>query len=145
MIPSDDSFNLEDFRIPPELLPKVEDISTRRLVWDSIKQKLVPPAECSVAHKGFEFMVLPPEQVAQLAVELKSPVLAVLFRLYRNWFSQYRKNPLPLASFELKGLKISRMQKSRALQVLQKVGLISVEKRRGKTSVVTLLWFARKP
>jgi hypothetical protein len=145
MISSDDSFAFEDFRIPSELLPKTKDIPTRRLVWDSIKQKLVPPAERSAAHKGFEFMVLPPEQMAQLAVELKSPELAVLFRLYRNWFSQYQKNPLPLANFDLKGFKISRMQKRRALRVLQKAGLISMEKRRGKTPVVTLLWLARKP
>jgi hypothetical protein len=145
MSKAEDFFDLESLRIPLDKLPKAKAITGRRLIWDSVKRKHVSPASLSAAREGFDFIRLPVEPFAQLAADLQSPELAVLFRLYRNWFSRYRKNPLPLARFELKGFRVSRGQKQRALQVLQKAGLISVKYRPGKNPLVTLLWLNKKP
>jgi hypothetical protein len=145
MSKAEDFLDLESLRIPLDKLPKSKVITGRRLIWDSVKRKHVSPAELSAAYEGFDFVLLPAESFAQLAVDLQSPELAVLFKLYRNWFSRYRKNPLPLARIELKGFPVSRGQKRRALEVLQKAGLISVKYRPGKNPLVRLLWLNKKP
>jgi hypothetical protein len=53
------------------------------------------------------------------------------------------KNTIPLSNTELRPFKVDRAAKSRALTALEKAGLISVERHRGRWPVVTLITRSR--
>jgi len=131
---SSDPFDPDNLRIDPKTTPLI------RRSWDQTKNGWVLHKDFSAAIQGMEFLLFPTEPMAKLAAELGSPELAVLIRLWQRWFARYRKNPVTLARTEIKGFKVSRWQKYRALKKLEKLGFISVEPRPGKTPIITLLW-----
>jgi hypothetical protein len=66
--------------------------------------------------------------------------LGILFALHKLWFEDFRRNPVRLTSCSLQKLKISRWRKYRALELLEKGGFISLERRHGKNPIITLKW-----
>lgn len=69
------------------------------------------------------------------------PALTVLVVLYETWFLDLEhKNPVKLTSESLRIYRVSRGQKHRALQVLEKYGAVTVKQTNGKNPKVTLNW-----
>jgi hypothetical protein len=129
MTPTTDPFHPDSLRIDPQSILKKVSKNGQPL-----------PKEFSAALRGMSFVLLPTASLAKMAVDTRSPELAILIKLCQRWFVQYQKNPIPLAQTEIKGFKVSRWQKYRALKKLEKWGFISVERRIGKAPIITLLW-----
>jgi hypothetical protein len=68
-------------------------------------------------------------------------LVAVLMALYELWFTDLdKRNPVKLTSYNLQRFGLSRNQKHRALQILEKAGLISVDRKPRKNPLVTMTW-----
>jgi hypothetical protein len=98
---------------------------------------------------AYQFHQIPVSAVHKLLTVLNSaePVFTVLLALCELKFNQYEKEkrckrraPALLTSRLLKKYGISRKQKRRALQILQRAGLIAVEQGEGKNPLVTMKW-----
>jgi hypothetical protein len=126
---TDNPFDLDNLRIDPQSVLKKVPKNGQPL-----------PKEFSAALRGMSFVLLPTGPLIKMAGDRRSPELAILIKLCQRWFVQYQKNPIPLAQIEIKGFKVSRWQKYRGLQKLEKWGFISVERRIGKAPIITLLW-----
>ena len=95
---------------------------------------------CWPKAKGFQFHHLPADQLEALATLAQYPALAVLCVLSRLWFKNSRHNPITLTTQSLLKLGLSRYQKRRALSLLKKSGLISMERKSGKNPQIILNW-----
>jgi hypothetical protein len=116
-----------------------------RRVWCPVQKKMVKPEDRCVGSGKLLYATFLAEDLANLAVLTQSAPLALLLWLLARWFSGSRRNPFPLTKGEIKGLRLSRHRKVRALKILVKAGLISVQPRPGKSHLVTLLWKPPKP
>jgi hypothetical protein len=84
------------------------------------------------------FVKVPLWWAAEVAKATKSPGVMVWVRLlYLAWDNGMR--PVPLANVKLKNCGVSRKIKNRVLRDLERAGLITVERRFGKSPVVTLV------
>jgi|SRR5208337_274867 len=86
-----------------------------------------------------KFVQLPYELTIRAAGELRNAQLAVLVELTHLRFKMHQ-NPVPLSNNALQAVGIRRDVKLRALQQLQKAGLVRVSWRRQKCPLVTILW-----
>jgi len=144
MSQSSDRFDTADLRLPDGMLRGLADptnATNGRLVCDRTTAKMVPPDQLPAARNPkFKFCQWPMEGLGLLCANERDATLAVLVRLTELWFSGFKRNPVKLASVEIKGFKVSKDQKARALRALEKAGLISVERRSRKSPIVTLNW-----
>ena len=111
----------------------------KRLVWDKGLRKHVDPV--SLSPKGeMNHYAFPSEALEMLCAQKKDATLAVLLNIVRLWFASFQENPVRLASTEIRGFRVSKDQKLRALDALEAAGLISVERQLRKSPLVTLNW-----
>jgi hypothetical protein len=142
-----DPFSSENLQIPPEVLEKLQQqrpATGARWVWDPVQKKMVPPAERCAGNGKLEYVKVPAEELANLAVQTQCAPLALLIWLHVRWFSRGRQNPFPLSNGEIKGLRLARNRKYRAIKILVEAGLTSIQPRLGKSHLVTLLWKPQK-
>jgi hypothetical protein len=111
----------------------------KRLVWDKGLQKYVEPVKLSLKNE-LKHYTFPAEAFETLCAHKKDATLAVLLNIVRLWFASFQENPVRLATTEVRGFRVSKDQKSRALTALETVGLISVERQLRKSPLVTLNW-----
>lgn len=84
------------------------------------------------------FVKVPLWWATEAAKATRTPVMIVLVELlYRSWKAKSLTFPLPNGRLGEKG--VSREVKRRVLRDLEAVGLIMVERRHGKTPLVTLV------
>jgi hypothetical protein len=86
-----------------------------------------------------KFVMLPYEQTLVAASQLQNAELAVLIELARLAFKLHQ-NPVPLSNATLRAAGVPRNTKARALQRLEKAGLIAVAWRGQKCPLVTVRW-----
>jgi hypothetical protein len=71
-------------------------------------------------------------------------IWAMVCALSEAWFTRGRHghhpNPFPLAAMDSTKWKLTRGQKSRALQFLARIGLIKVDRSDSKRPLVTIAW-----
>jgi hypothetical protein len=91
-----------------------------------------------------QFFQFPAVVLEKIILTTHNAELAVLAQLYETWFINFKKNPIKLTSTSLKRYGISKDQKWRALQSLEKSGQITVERRTKKNPLITLNWQALK-
>jgi hypothetical protein len=91
--------------------------------------------------KGPAFVQVPFKLVGLLAEE-KDKTLAVIMYLYAQGFRF--KRPFKLPNGALEELGVSRKAKWRVLDVLERHGVIAIERRGRKSPIVTLLVRVRK-
>jgi DNA-binding transcriptional ArsR family regulator len=84
----------------------------------------------------------PASELEALTQKVGCSALAVLLTIYEVWYKDYQRNPIKLTNVRLKEKGISRSAKGRALDVLEKAGLIAVERRPRKSPIVTIKWKA---
>jgi hypothetical protein len=140
---SDDPFTEENIKVGAALAAEVlkaKPEATIRRVWCHVQQKLVDPKDRVVGKGKLNYVQWPAEDLAKLAVTTQSTALALLLWLTARWFLGGKRNPFPLVSGEIKGLRLAGKRKLRAIRQLTEAGLISVQRRRGKSHLVTLLW-----
>jgi hypothetical protein len=111
----------------------------KRLVWDKGLQKYVEPVKLSLKNE-LKHYTFPAEAFETLCAQKKDATLAVLLNIVRLWFTSFQENPVRLATTEVRGFRVSKDQKSRALTALETVGLISVERQLRKSPLITLTW-----
>jgi hypothetical protein len=83
-----------------------------------------------------------PHDRARRLYRLSGSAWALLIELDRLIFDGRGKNPVKLTHRCLEAAELSRFAAKRALRVLEKAGVISVEHKRGRAPLVTHLWFA---
>jgi hypothetical protein len=114
-----DPFNLENLRLPPGQLPE--------------KSVTVP---LRLQKRRKHFIKVPLTWHEQLMGHRQSATYKVAAQiLYQHW--KNNGGPFVLSTCTLKG--VSRMQKSRALAELEAFGLITVERRKRKSPLVTVV------
>jgi hypothetical protein len=118
-----DLFNLEKLRIDPndpKLRPRGSGKSARKQKWQR-KWIRVPWAwldRLKVSNSGATYRL-------------------ALFLIYEHWRSGGR--PIKLTTAMLAEMRVARVTKGRALEELEHLGLIEVERRPRKSPLVTLL------
>jgi len=139
-----DPFDPANLRLSADMLKarrRSIDSHNGRLVYDKGTGRLVSPEKVPAARNPkFKYCQWPIEGLGALCANEQDATLAVLVRLTELWFSGFKRNPVKLASVEIKGFRVSKDQKARALRALEKAGLISVERRSRKSPIVTLNW-----
>jgi len=67
----------------------------------------------------------------------------VVVALHELWFTHpNHNNPVHFTTYNLRRFGLSRHQKYRALDFLETIGQVAVERRSGKNPMVTLQWEA---
>ena len=115
-----DSFDLENYRLPPGTAPPITRVEPRKLQKRRKHFVLVP-------WKWVEALSGASGQTWELATHL----------LYRHW--RNGGVPIKLANSMLKTDGIGRKGKSHALTEMERRGLIAVERSDRKSPIVTLL------
>jgi hypothetical protein len=144
---SEDPFTEENLKAGQVLLEqalKTQSETVIKLVWCPVQKKWVEPKDRCLGNGRLLYVTLLAEDLAKLAAQTRSAPLALLIWLYSRWFNGGRRNPFPLPRGEIKGLRLVRDRKHRAVKKLIEAGLISVQPRRGKSPLVTLLCKAPK-
>jgi hypothetical protein len=111
----------------------------KRLTWDKKLRKHVEPEKFSKL-PGLKYCTFPTEPLEMLVAQKRDATWALLLNITRLWFFNFQQNPVKLASTEIRGFKVSKNQKARALVALEKSGLIDVERQPRKSPLVTLTW-----
>jgi len=145
---NDDPFTEENIKAGDALIAEVlkaKPEATTRRVWCPVQKKYVDPKDRCVGNGKLQYITFLAEDLAKLATVTGSAPHALLLWLCSRWFSGSRRNPFPLTTGPIKGLNLSRHQKYRAVKILVKAGLISIQPRPGKSYLVTLLWKEPKP
>jgi hypothetical protein len=84
------------------------------------------------------FVKVPLRWAAKAAKATKTPkALVWVWLLHTSW--KTKRTTFPFPNGKLKGDGVARFTKHRALQELEAAGLITVERRHGKTPIVTLV------
>jgi hypothetical protein len=92
-------------------------------------------------YRKLEYLWIPKPVLLQIIKSGYLPALTVLVVLYETCYLDLEhNNPVTLTSESLGPYQVSRGQKYRALQALEKYGAISVDRSRGKNPKVALNW-----
>ena len=115
------------------------DIEDLRLSEEDVaeffrKQKTAPSRPRKRGVCLIPFYVL--EEIARAGC----PDVGVLAALYETWFRDNKYNPVRLTSRALEKYGVSRGQKRRSLERLEKSGCIWIERTNRKNPLVTLRW-----
>jgi hypothetical protein len=120
---SEDDFDLEKLRLRPE------DIAAYAGKAGTAAAR---------ARRQDRFVIVPATWADRLAAAHKASTFKLaLYLLYRHWKNDGRR--ITLANVSLAGTGVSRHQKWRALNELERLKLIAVERRTRKSPHVTLL------
>jgi hypothetical protein len=105
------------------------------------KYQAARPAKAK-AKSSMEFMMIPLHVVKTLASTI--PELAVVAAIIKTHYDDIdHNNPVRLTSSCLAEFGVSRYQKLRVLKILEKAGLVCVERRVGRNPLVTAKWKLR--
>ena len=101
------------------------------------------PAKVKATPKSpMEFMMLPLRVIKTLAHS--SPALAVVAAIIKAHYDDIEhRNPVQLTSARLAEFGVSKDQKWRALKILEKAGLVCVDRHAGRNPLVTVKWKLR--
>jgi hypothetical protein len=102
----------------------------------TIAVTVLDPIEVAPRKRGPGFVKVPVIWIDKLAGQGAS-VYAVAFLLLHLNFKSYQRT-FKLTNTAMERLKLSRFAKYRALDQLERLGLISVERRPGKAPLVTI-------
>jgi len=92
-------------------------------------------------YEKLKLLTVPKTALLAIAKEKYPPAATILVVLYETYFLDLgHRNPVKLTSEHLRVYKISKDQKRRALQVLEKYDLVTVDRINGKNPLVTLNW-----
>ena len=91
------------------------------------------------------YYIIPAELVETLGKDRRGAgAMMVVCTLHKLWFRRFGENPVKLTNESLEEFGVSRTRKNGALMLLQETGFIEVQKRTGKSSLVTLKWLPVK-
>jgi len=145
-----DPFHPDHLQIEP-VTPPVENSEAcgPTQIWDRKTQQFVPAihdplsgVDRSADKAGFEYCGFP-RWVMDRLLSLNNPktALAVLVCLYEIYFRDLEhRNPIKLTTFKLKKYGISKDQKARALKNLERLKIVSVERKPRKNPEVLFRW-----
>jgi len=95
---------------------------------------------CKPKHE-IEFYQFPKAVMDAIARSNYMPALRVAMAVYKTWFDDFKKyNPVKLTSARLTGFGISKDQKMKALQVLEKTNQFLVDRSPGRSPSVMMKW-----
>ena len=132
-----DAFDPDNLRIDPEDFVKTAQAEPEingRAVRRTLDEK---------NFKFYQFPVWVFDQILEKNADFNRADLAVLLALHRLWFKNHMRvphNPVKLTAESMRKYGVSRWQKYRALEKLEKACVIRVEDRTGKNPMITLLW-----
>lgn len=120
-----------------------DDLDSLKLSPETAERlaKAKPRLEAKRKRQARIFAMLPIEQFQTLAAAAKSALLAVVLELDRLVLTSHgRVNTVKLSNQRLGRLGISRQAKYRALDLLEKHGLVTVVNKGNECPKVTVLW-----
>jgi DNA-binding transcriptional ArsR family regulator len=132
-----------------DIMEELLDEKVEQYAWDRVSGRYVPVAKAReedvTSFSTFKrFLKGPiPWQWIIRASQLPGKAFVVGLCLWRLKGAM-KKDTIKLSNAELEPFGIDRAAKSRALSALEKAGLITVERSRGRWPVVTLLEHPRK-
>jgi hypothetical protein len=136
------AFDPEKIRIPED---KFQEMCKRRKPAGNSSS--LPEAKRKPRSKSNQLLyyIIPAELVEALGKDRKGAVaMMVVCTLLKRRFRRFGENPVKLTNESLKEFGVSRTRKNGALMLLQETGFIEVQKRTGKSSLVTLKWLPVK-
>lgn len=118
----------EDFRLSPEEIAEMKESLGKS------------PAPRRQKH-GLGFYQFPKAVLVAIYRANYVPALAVAMAVYEGWFRDFKhRNPVKLTSALLAEFKISRDQKWRALNILERSGQFLVERFPRRNPLVMMKW-----
>ena len=135
-------FDPEKIRIPED---KFQEMCKRRKPAGNSSS--LPEAKRKPRSKPYQlfYYIIPAELVEALGKDRRGPVaMMVVCTLLKLWFRRFGENPVKLTNESLKEFGVFRTRKNGALMLLRETGFIEVQKRTGKSSLVTLKWLPVK-
>jgi hypothetical protein len=130
---SADPFDPANLRLPEDFLAGDENKKSKRTKVRRYHNR--PRYNCCV----FPLTLLD----AMIEHRARWTVLAVVVALHELWFTHpNHNNPVHFTTYNLRRFGLSRHQKYRALDFLETIGQVAVERRSGKNPMVTLQWEA---
>jgi hypothetical protein len=87
------------------------------------------------------FAGIPHDKARTLYRHIGGPAWMLLIELDRLILESYGRNPVKLTSATRKSAELSRWGMDRGLFLLEKAGVVTVERKRGRCPSVTHLWY----
>jgi hypothetical protein len=87
------------------------------------------------------FARIPHDKARKLFHHIGGPAWMLLVEIDRLILKGRGCNPVKLTSDALRGSGLTRWEKDRGLRLLERAGIVSVERRIGRCPLVTLLWY----
>jgi hypothetical protein len=99
------------------------------------------PVATKRARTAETFARVPHDRARALYRHIGGPAWFLLIELDRLVFEGRGRNPVRLTSATRKAAGLSRWGHDRGLCLLEKAGVIKIERKRGRCPLVTLLWY----
>jgi hypothetical protein len=101
-----------------------------------------PPPKRAIAKENFARIYY--GRARKLFPRIGGPAWMLLVELDRLTLGGKGHNPVELTPRALKGSGLTRWQIERGLRLLEKAGVVTVERKRGRSPLVTFLWYPLK-